>query len=528
MAGMRVAAAACAALASAAPAAGQGDCGDLGDCLRPLAERVAGVLGREARERGERLDVSFRPARTEPSGLAIYCRALSRGLLNALHEGVQEERDAGLDFDLLIPDFMRVEPPEVVTLWTPDRTGGGVEILDVEVTVVLADRGKRQLSGAVPVSALSRAERGCLFSFQPKVARIAAPEAGDLFSEPSFREDAFEAEYEKDDVLSMRGCATAAGSVWPVVAWRNPDTRERRNLFAPALAAECGPDVVTAGGGGVVEDPPPPDEFAVGEVFDDCGHCPEMVVVPAGSFTMGSPSSEAGRNSNEGRQREVTIGAKFAVGVYEVTFDEWDACVSGGGCGGHDPDDQGWGRGGRPVIDVSWDDAKAYASWLSRETGESYRLLSEAEWEYVARAGTGTARYWGASASGQCRYANGADLTAKRHESSWTVADCDDGHYRTAPVGSFEPNGFGLHDVLGNVWEWVEDCWHENYARAPRDGRAWLDSHGGDCSRRVLRGGSWNLRPKILRAAYRGRLVTGIRVSNIGFRLLRSVRTFTP
>ena len=234
---------------------------------------------------------------------------------------------------------------------------------------------------------------------------------------------------------------------------------------------------------------------AVGEVFRDCDRCPEMVAVPAGSFTMGSPSSESGRDGDEGPQRQVEISSPFAVGVYEVTFAEWDACVSDGGCGGYHPDDQGWGRGRRPVINVSWDDAKAYASWLSRETGESYRLLSEAEWEYAARAGTATARYWGESASGQRGYANGADRTAKRHQSGWTVVDCDDGHYRTAPVGSFRPNRFGLHDVLGNVWEWVEDCWHDSYAGAPRDGHAWLGDDGGDCSRRVLRGGSWGRLP---------------------------------
>ena len=270
-------------------------------------------------------------------------------------------------------------------------------------------------------------------------------------------------------------------------------------------------------------------DFAVGEVFRDCDHyCPEMVVVPAGRFTMGSPSSESEGYSDERPQREVAIGAEFAVGVHEVTFAEWDACVSGGGCGGYRPDDEGWGRGGRPVINVSWDDAQAYASWLSRETGEEYRLLSEAEWEYVARAGTTTSRYWGSSSSGQCSYANGADRTAQRHNSDWTVADCDDGHYRTAPVGSFRPNGFGLHDVLGNVWEWVEDCWHDDYTSAPRDGRAWLGSNGGDCSRRVLRGGSWDVRPKDLRSANRSRNGSGGRSDDLGFRLLRSVRTFTP
>ena len=187
-----------------------------------------------------------------------------------------------------------------------------------------------------------------------------------------------------------------------------------------------------------------------------------MVTVPAGTFFMGSPASEEGRGEDEGPRRYVTIEAPFAVGVYEVTFDEWEACRRDGGCPGDRPDDEDWGRGRRPVINVSWNEAQAYVRWLSRQTGQRYRLLSEAEWEYVARAGTETARYWGESASGQCRYANGHDPSAP----------CPDGYEYTAPVGSFAPNAFGLHDVLGNVAEWTEDCWNDSYAGAPTDGRA--------------------------------------------------------
>ena len=204
-----------------------------------------------------------------------------------------------------------------------------------------------------------------------------------------------------------------------------------------------------------------------GQPFRDCLACPELVVVPAGSFLMGSPVSETRRDDDEGPQHRVTIPAPLAVGRYEVTFAEWDACVAAGGCP-HRPDDAGWGRGRRtrPVINVSWKDAQAYVQWLSRKTGQTYRLLSEAEWEYVARAGTSTAWYWGAREAGQCGYANGADEEAKKHNSSWTVVGCDDGYYRTAPVGRFEANAFGLYDVLGNVWEWVQDCWHESYEGA--------------------------------------------------------------
>ena len=247
---------------------------------------------------------------------------------------------------------------------------------------------------------------------------------------------------------------------------------------------------------------------AVGEVFRDCPHCPEMVVVPAGSFMMGSPSWEEDRQDDEGPRRRVTIGSPFAVGVHEVTFAEWDACVSAGGCGGYRPNDQRRGRGRRPVTNVSWNDAQSYVAWLSRETGEAYRLLSESEWEYVARAGTAT-RYWWGRDIGRNR-ANCAGCGSRWDNSS------------TAPVGSFAANAFGLHDVHGNVWEWVQDCWNGSYAGAPRNGNAW---ESGGCPRRVLRGGSWDNYPRYLRAADRSWGGTGIRSGDDGFRV---AQTFTP
>ena len=245
-----------------------------------------------------------------------------------------------------------------------------------------------------------------------------------------------------------------------------------------------------------------------GHKFRDCPECPELVVVPSGSFDMGSPESEEGRYDEEGPVHRVTFARPFAVGVYEVTFGEWDACVSGRGCGGHRPDDEGWGRGKRPAINVSWDDAKAYVRWLSRKTGEEYRLLSEAEWEYVARAGT-TTRYWWGNRIGRNR------------------ANCDGcgsrwDYEQTAPVGSFSANPFGLHDVHGNVREWVEDCWNESYHGAPSDGSAW---ESGECRKRVLRGGSWNYEPRNLRSANRNWLTSGNRYYIDGFRV---ARTLTP
>ena len=247
--------------------------------------------------------------------------------------------------------------------------------------------------------------------------------------------------------------------------------------------------------------------FEVGQRFRDCPECPEMVVVPAGSFRMGSPPDEQGRYYIEGPMHRVTFGAPFAVGRHEVTFAEWDACVAAGGCG-HRPGDNGWGRGVRPVVNVSWDDAKRYAQWLSRKTRKEYRLPSEAEWEYAARAGTATAYTWGDQIGVNRANCRGCG-------SRW------DGS-KTAPVGSFRANAWGLHDMHGNVLERTEDCWNDSYRGAPSDGSAWLR---GDCSMRVLRGGSWSNGPSGLRAALRSRDSTGDRYSNGGFRV---ARTLTP
>ena len=250
----------------------------------------------------------------------------------------------------------------------------------------------------------------------------------------------------------------------------------------------------------------------LGERFRDCEGtwCPELVVVPAGSFLMGSPESESGRIDNEGPVHQVSIARPFAVGVYEVTFGEWDVCVADGGCGVHRPDDQGWGRGRRPVINVSWEDAQMYVVWLSRKTGERYRLLSESEWEYVARAGTRT-RYWWGDDVGR-GWANCKDCGSHR------------GNWRTMEVGSFSPNDFGLHDVLGNVGEWVDDCYSDSYVGAPTDGSPWKS---GNCSLRVVRnGGEYGSR--YIRSARRAEPHSFVMTSglhSIGFRV---ARTFTP
>ena len=239
---------------------------------------------------------------------------------------------------------------------------------------------------------------------------------------------------------------------------------------------------------------------------------PEMVVIPAGTFRMGCVSGQDCED-DEFPVHDVTIPEAFEVSVYEVTFAQWDACVAGGGCGGYRPYDEGWGRGNRPVINVSWADAQAFVSWLSRYTGEDYRLLSEAEWEYVARAGTETAYSWG-DAIGR-NQANCSQSGSRRE-------GCRDRWDRTAPVGSFQANAFDVHDMHGNVYEWVEDCRNDSYRTAPSDGGAWLSE---DCGWRVLRSGSWASRAKGVRSASRGANITGTRAGALGFRV---ARTLTP
>ena len=225
---------------------------------------------------------------------------------------------------------------------------------------------------------------------------------------------------------------------------------------------------------------------------------------------MGSPESEPQRDSDESPQRQVTISYRFAAGKYEVTFDEWDACGREDGCS-HNPGDRGWGRGRRPVINVSWNDAKQYVEWLARKTGRNYRLLTEAEWEYVARAGTTTAFNTGSTISPQQ-----ANYDAKvSYAGSPTAVSRD----QTVPVGSYSPNAFGLYDVHGNVWEWVEDCKNYNYHGARADGSA---RTAGDCGWRVLRGGSWFNDPKNARSACRYYDLTWTRGGAFGFRVART------
>ncbi len=232
---------------------------------------------------------------------------------------------------------------------------------------------------------------------------------------------------------------------------------------------------------------------------------PEMVVIPAGSFRMGS--LQGGGDKDEKPVRTVRVAQPFAMGRYEVTFDEYDRFARASGR--RLPDDKGWGRGRNPVINVSWEDTVAYIHWLSAQTGQRYRLPTEAEWEYAARAGS------------EYKYAWGNDIEKNRANCNGCLSQWDG--KQPAPVGSFQPNRFALYDTVGNVWEWVDDCWHPNYEDKPTDTSAWVKVGSGDCSRRMRRGGSWGDEPIYVRSANRGRGTPEYRNFNLGFRLARDI-----
>jgi formylglycine-generating enzyme required for sulfatase activity len=246
------------------------------------------------------------------------------------------------------------------------------------------------------------------------------------------------------------------------------------------------------------------------DVLKAGGEGPEMVMIPAGKFSMGSPINEPKGSRDEAPQHEVTFAKPFALGRYAVTFEEYDHYCQA--VGKDQLGDAGWGRGRRPVINVTWHDAQAYCAWLSEQTGQRYRLPSEAEWEYACRAGSMTPFHWGNDITTQQANYNGSHAY---------IGEAG-GLYRqmTLPVGQFQPNAFGLYDCHGNVWEWCEDHWHSCYLQAPVDGSAWVD---GDGNCRVVRGGSWYFYPFKLRSAFRYYDFVAISRPYGGFRVARDL-----
>jgi formylglycine-generating enzyme required for sulfatase activity len=276
-----------------------------------------------------------------------------------------------------------------------------------------------------------------------------------------------------------------------------------------------------------------------GKSFRDCDRCPEMVVLPAASYEMGASPTDMDKLTQETPQHWISISKPLAMSRTEVTREQFSqfATETGlkveGGCWVFEDGkseqraDRNWTQPGylqsdsHPVTCVSWNDAVAYTKWLAEKTGKSYRLPTEAEWEFAARSGTTTARFWGDDPERACQYGNVADQKTKAqisHAANWVIHGCSDGHPYTSPRSTFRQNSYGLFDMLGNVWEWVEDCWNDSYRNAPVDGSAWLT---GACGQRVARGGAWNSPPKSVRASTRNRNVNSYRDYSFGFRVVR-------
>lgn len=274
-----------------------------------------------------------------------------------------------------------------------------------------------------------------------------------------------------------------------------------------------------------------------GEVFRDCPTCPLMKALPPGQFDQGAAAGQADASPLELPRHRVNITYPVGMGVYEITVGEFKEFTQAthyeaAGCQAYDGQWQdnpelNWNNTGftqtalHPVACVSWRDAHEFAAWLSRKTGQKYRLPTESEWEYAARASSPEARPWKDQIEGACTEANVADQAAGQQYPGWKVHPCNDGYVYTAPVGSFQPNAFGLYDMLGNVFEWVQDCWHPDYRGAPADGSAWMTR--GDCTQHNLRGGSWFTAPALVSTSARNRFEDSYRSTSIGFRLVREI-----
>lgn len=338
----------------------------------------------------------------------------------------------------------------------------------------LAESGGIMVSGSVYELVRDKVDHRFTFEGRKRVKNMATPVAAYAVVSGHDREDYLARRQRSRRRLMVAGAA--AGALAVAWAWY---------AFVPR-------DIAPAG------------EILPVRIFRDCPDCPELVEIPPGSYRRGSPPNEPGHAGSEGPVTRVAIKRSFAIGRYPVTFGEWDRCVQDGACK-HKPNDRGWGRGTGPVFYVSWNDTRDYFEWLKARTGRAYRLPSEAEWEYAARAGTSTPYPWGESV--------GSKMANCRNCSEDSVE-------RTTPVGSFPPNRFNLFDMHGNVWQWVADCWNGSYAGAPADGSPWLS---GECEKAAVRGGAWGLTPQDVRSARREGDNKDLRSGRRGFRIARNL-----
>jgi formylglycine-generating enzyme required for sulfatase activity len=471
-------------------------------------EARAGELAKSLQQRGFSVfwDREVPPGETWHSyiGEALAnarCVVVAWSRHSIVSQWVLEEASEGRDRKVLVPVLLEAVAPPFgfraiqaanLTDWRPARSSPAFDSLLRAVQRIV---GGQAGSGTAPEAEVAAPLRPAPAEPGPKTRPTAAkPSArsgrrATPTTPPDGRASTWSRRTVAAMVVGLIALAGAGGIIWRFtqpgpeapepVAEAEPSTPEPGSPD-PAVGTEAAVEPVTPA-------PMPTETSGPREEMRDCAECPAMVLVPAGEFTMGSPPDEPDRFNDEGPQRAVKIAAPFWVGKYEVTFGEWDACVAAGGCRTK-PND--WGRDNRPVVNLSWNDAKEYVGWLSQKTGKTYRLLSEAEWEYAARAGTKTP--FSLPAPG------GSDDIAGKGLANCN--GCGRASRKTAPAGSFKANEFGLYDTAGNVWEWVEDCWHDSYDGAPPHGSAWVNY---DCSMRVLRSGAWNVEPRYLRSAQR-------------------------
>ncbi len=396
----------------------------------------------------------------------------------------------------------RGEPPirvgahvgDVVVTATDDLLGHGVNVAArlqelAEPGTALVSAEFRSMARTSPSAAFQSKGQKPLDNIEQRVQTFEILSRRQKFARGARRYSGF----------AMAGAAVVALAYFSPTIWNFAQSYMEQQRVAEDAASPASPDEEAIRQAAVIAEEAPVQRIAAGETIRDCDNCPEMIVLAGGLFTMGSPATETGRARDEGPQREVSI-APFAMSKTEITFAQWDACLAGGGCNGYSPPDHGWGRGDRPVTNVSWEDAQAYLDWLNQEVGaQRYRLATEAEWEYAARAGQ----------AGAYAYGPRVTLTQATYRAR-----------RTTPAGAHEANAFGLFDVHGNVSEWVEDCYAPNYDLAPIDGAA---VRADDCQRRVYRGGGFADQAPVLRAAARRFAPEDARTQGVGFRVARAL-----
>ena len=393
---------------------------------------------------------------------------------------VQEEADDGMTRNALIPVMIDdIELPRgFKRLQTADLRNWKGDTKDPNWQLILGQVGK------LVAARKSEAQRSA-----PKKAAAAGARA-DAVSAPTPSRPAKKSGGPMAAILGLIGVVIAGGAGYYFLS---------NNASGPQITADAPKQ----------EEP----EIKTGTVFRDCDSCPEMVSIAGGSvFKMGAATGERSADRAETPQIEITLARPFAIGAYEVTYDEWAVCVADGGCSAYEPADMGWGKGRRPLVNVSFNDAQSYLTWLSAKTGETYRLPSEAEWEFSARAGSEEAFAFGAGVR-----AAQANFDAAKYPYAGAPNERSQG--KTTPVGTYAANGFGLYDMHGNVWEWTADCWRSSHLNAPTDG----SPVSGSCSERVLKGGAWNAGGWRLRSAHRKGVNARDRDFDTGFRVARDL-----